>query len=125
MKKVKLSNGLVIGNLSSPHQFIFEDGSILEAVDKETTKEFSIKFDDIETQNNNKFMTVEKKFIVEYEFYHKLEKICYDFEGEVILVPFMLISALKANNFKVINKLHTVHIKDRVNKLVSIDKFCR
>jgi len=42
MTTTVLKNGLRVGNFSSPHDFLFNDGSILPAVDKETSRILSL-----------------------------------------------------------------------------------
>ena len=48
----KLSNGLKVGNFSSPHAFTFEDGSVIPAVNDIDSQRLKVDF--IETIVENK-----------------------------------------------------------------------
>ena len=48
----KLSNGLKVGNFSSPHPFTFEDGSVIPAVNNNDSQRLKVNFNETVIQTD-------------------------------------------------------------------------
>jgi len=135
MKIVTLSNGLKVGNFSSPHPFTFVDGSVLPAVSNEEAEQYKILFYEVPVYGADEY-TYELSFKLSQDvlprmsiFYHMYLNKRVDF----ILCPLPMIKAIKdAVNYKQpeldfndIRKspFRCIRMEDRIKKLVSIDKF--
>lgn len=120
---ITLTNGLTILNFNSPHSFAFGDGKVLNSVSMEVAKETMLSNEDIETFNG-KFTTVKKIFTMSQACKDRLVEVQNLPNVDVILVPLpvlLLANELGLNK----GKLHTGFIVDRINKILSTDKFCQ
>jgi hypothetical protein len=124
-----LSNGLKVANFNSPHEFNFEDGTILKACSSawsketmllpkdETTREF--------TSNGNSFQSVQKGFEMSDSCYRGLIDLA-DTDVDLIIVPFPVLQLVQASNQDLVKmKCCTGFLVDRVDKTLSIEKFCQ
>lgn len=134
-----LKNGLLVANFNSPHAFYFDDGSILNAVDSEFSKETMLMSRDICT-DTGKFVSVNKVFEITNICAEALIKICQS-SVDIVIVPLPVLLLMKNDialrgqevfdelPHKVIStiksKLATCFVVDRISKVVSADKFCQ
>ena len=117
-----LSNGKRVVNFSSPHEFVFEDGSILPAVSNEKAEELKIDFIEEEFANGDIKLTFKLTDAVEEMIsLYLLARECYD----VIFVPLPMLVAMREADYDVDNlPFRSIRITDRINKLASISKQC-
>ena len=139
---VRLSNGLVIVNHSSPHVFTFEDGSVLEACSPEMSRRLTLGSNDTEQEYHNP-LTLGKHILVRKNF-ELTEAIVSDFEGlsmayyrglfDICLVALPLLKTIQEDYLKVhpwlleedaiiMAYIRCIYVEDRVSKLISITKF--
>lgn len=129
MTIITLSNGKKVGNFSSPHPFIFEDGSILPAVSNEEAerlkvhfKEFEILFGypgDIKLRFN---LSVDVR--MHMDVWH-IKRNCG--EVDVVFCPLPMITAIRelyTEKYLVSSPFRAIRMEDRIKKLVSIHKQC-
>lgn len=132
-----LSTGLKVANFNSPHNFTFEDGSILKGVSHEFSKSTSLDSEDIE-KKGEKFTSVTKKFVMTEVAMLELVTVCKT-DADVVIVPLPVLltlkdelvmrkceafQELKVSEFKLImSKVATCILTDRINKLCSATKF--
>ena len=117
-----LSNGKRVVNFSSPHEFVFEDGSILPAVSNEKAEELKIDFIEEEFANGDIKLTFKLTDAIEEMIdLFLLARECYD----VIFVPLPMLVAMREADYDVDNlPFRSIRITDRINKLASISKQC-
>lgn len=123
---VKLSNNLVVCNFNSPHPFVFEDGSILEAQSEEIARSTELDNED-EISFNGMFHDVRKKFKMSDACLDLLREAIY-FAGmkgvNIILISLPVMESIKAFYPGYAYFCRTIYTTDRVKKTISIDKFC-
>lgn len=140
LPKVTLSNGLIIGNFSSPHSFEFEDGSILESCSNQRAEDLKINFIErkIPQEINNKIIidNVKLTFELTENVIEEVRKIMFEFVNktldiDLILIPLPMLTALKEHDYifgKINNIIDTpfrvIKMKSRLEKKVRIDDFC-
>jgi len=136
---IKLSNGLKVGNFSSPHPFTFEDGSVIPAVNDIDSQRLKVDF--IETVIKNEcavgfdadiYKTISLRFDLsdaikdEMDKWHKLWQVR---QIDIVLCCLPMIQALnewenKNGESIVLNSpFRAIRMKDRIKKLISIDTF--
>ena len=139
-----LSNGIRVANFSSPHDFEFEDSSILKACSKERAEKLKIIFNEtIETQKiNAKGYDVKTKT---WKSGIDIKNISLDFElsenvlnemdniiklndlVDIIIIPLPMLTALKKKYPNISGKntkYRVIKMKSRTEKLVKIDEWC-
>jgi|13_taG_2_1085334.scaffolds.fasta_scaffold17091_4 hypothetical protein len=140
-----LSNGIRVANFSSPHDFEFEDSSILKACSKERAEKLKIIFNEtIKTQKiNAKGYDVKTKT---WQSGIDIKNISLDFElsenvlnemdniiklkdlVDIIIIPLPMLTALKKKYTHPkaieISKYRVIKMKSRTEKLVKIDEWC-
>lgn len=121
IKKVTLKSGLIVGNLSSPHSFLFDDESVLLAVSGEESKRLLLHSKEIETQNKKGFIDIELSFELSKEVEKEINRITPFVD--ILIVPLPVMNSWKQAGFK-IGKLRTCRIKDRATKIVYSNRFC-
>jgi len=128
-KTATLTNGLRVVNFSSPHEFIFEDGTVLSACSKERAEELSVKFDETVEANDNWYDII-LDFEITYRCMKEINKIMVLHDAEVIdvvLIPLPMMNALKKDwSVDRIRKspFRCVRMKSRTEKVLCIDRFC-
>jgi len=147
MEIVTLSNGLRVGNFSSPHPFEFEDGIVLPAVGPEESEDLKVTF--IEKSSRSRCVTtarvgdirdaildIELKFELSDAVkarIHRWHTAWSNGQVQVVLVPLPMLQAMKttAQEATVHNVAYTtyspfraIRTVSRVNKKISITKFC-
>jgi hypothetical protein len=125
--KVTLSNGVRVLNFNSPHEFHFEDGSILEAVSNEIALETQLNSVDIERSRvYSPIIDVDKSFEMSAACLNRLDRALEE-EVDIILVPLPVLVAIKSlpEPWSNSSKFRTIYVVDRISKKISITKFCR
>jgi hypothetical protein len=117
-----LTNGLKVMNFSSPHPFIFTDGSILPAVDAETARALMLDAVEVETANSGGWTDIELVFKLNNAVQVAVEQ-AQASDADIVLVPLPVLSAVKAAGLP-IGKLRVCRVADRVNKTICTDRFC-
>jgi hypothetical protein len=126
MTIITLSNGKKVGNFSSPHPFIFEDGSILPAVSFEEAERLKVEF--IETHLSKGDVMLD--FEVSQDILDEMKKwmrLHATGQVDVVFCPLPMIHALKRRWDKdslIYYPFRAIRIEDRIKKLVSIHKQC-
>lgn len=128
LPEITLKNGLTVINFSSPHPFIFDDGSELPACSPERARQASLIPTETVVQDENGIQTIELGFKMTNSMKTELEILsqkCND--RTVVLLPLPVLTALKElwEKERVINSpFRAVRMADRVNKIVCSNKFC-
>ena len=132
---ITLSNGLTVANFSSPHPFNFTTGKVLPACEKKWVKKMSL---DIAENNLNtaytmmigrrkhnpvKISDIQIKVHVTQIVIDALDKLNKDTNIDIVLVPFMLLQALKDGGWPH-KKCRVIRVADRITKEIYPDKFC-
>jgi hypothetical protein len=129
MQIITLSNGKKVGNFSSPHAFVFEDGSILPAVSEEEAERLRVTFHELGCPGGKQgdiHLAFELSEAVLREMAQWTDKFVLD-EVDVVFCPLPMITALKqiyGFEWLAIRPFRTIRIEDRINKFVSIHKQC-
>jgi len=130
---VGLSNGLRVMNFSSPHPFTFEDGTVLPACDEARSRALSMDREDEESawagplfNVTGSITAVKPVFRLNAETLAALEAAEESWDVDVVLVPFPLLQAVRAEGHEAkFTKIATVIMADRISKAAAIDKFGR
>ena len=131
---ITLTNGLKVGNFSSPYEFKFVDGSILPRVDPSvtTTTALNVKETERETKalNDAIFSTVKLTWATTPEFILHLMDIYEEYRYEnidICLMPLPAMTALK-QEWSIPDILNSpfrvIRVADREIKEILINKFC-
>lgn len=127
---IELSNGLRVANFSSPHTFTFEDGSVLPACSEERSKSFNIDMCETPVNTLNirnskvKLITVNPRITENVKF--EVDRLEMDHTIDIVIVPRPVLEALQHwAPFEYYNTFVTGRLKDRIKKILFIDKFCR
>jgi hypothetical protein len=124
METITLTNGKKVANFSSPHEFKFEDGTVLPAVSEEVSRSLSVDFIEKEDGNGDIHLSFQLSLncaIAVEEWEEKWR----NKEVHVVFCPLPMITALKANNYNLKNSpFRSIRVVDRISKLVSIHKQC-
>jgi hypothetical protein len=122
MPIITLSNGLRVGNFSSPHPFTFTDGSVLPACSDDRAERG--KLDAVEILHDG------IKGTKDIEISFKLNPIVREMIDEadhincdVVLVPFPVLRAMKDEGLP-LGKLRVIRSANRITKTIHIDRFC-
>ena len=139
---VTLKNGLRVGNFSSPHDFTFDDGTILPAVSPKEAERLKVQFIEKsrkEKINNVHIENIQLTFTVTDAILDEMYLWDKRFERQqvdIVLIPLPMLTALKApdkpsgteNKWTLRGILESpfrcVRIEDRNNKVISSTKFC-
>lgn len=125
MPIVTLTNGLRVGNFSSPHAFEFSDGTSLPACSAERARLSQLDTEEIAVAGRGiRIPTIRIKMRMSEQCrlaLHEAQKA----DCDVIIVPRPVLDALKETGRNVErSKFRTCRLADRVKKLVCTDKFC-
>lgn len=151
--KVRLNNGLVVANFSSPHPFTFDDGWTLAACSPERASALMLEAKETVVQNPGGWQDIHIGFRMSYEVFLAIAAL-RDVEADVVLVPLVVRQAAEelidcvmggqigpysleeAYNFPAeavgylddfcaqFKRLRTIRCKDRVTKVNYSDRFC-
>jgi hypothetical protein len=121
---VKLSNGLVVGNFSSPHAFVFEDGSNLSPCPPERARACMLHAVEVESPGIKGTVDIELSFKLTSSVRDELA-LAQALPGiDIILVPLPVMKAM-ADAGMPIGKCRTIRVADRVTKAIHINRFCK
>jgi|TARA_R110000744_G_scaffold68481_8_gene139286 hypothetical protein len=131
LKVVRLSNQLIVGNFSSPHQFTFDDGTKLDAVSDYDSMRLKVDFNETLIEPNKKgFDTISLDFTLSDEVKREMEvwmEMHKHNDVDIVLCPLPMIQAFKleglVNGWIVNSPFRAVRMKDRILKTVSCDTF--
>ena len=122
IKIVTLSNGKRVGNFSSPHHFVFTDGSILPAVSERDASWYAVTFIEDDLGNGDIKLSFELTKPI-WNLMIKWNEAWGTKEVDVVFCPLPMITALHNQGYNVRNSpFRCIRIEDRVKKLISIDK---
>lgn len=124
---VSLKNGVIVANFSSPHTFVFTDGTVLEAVDKSVATSLSVHTIEHEDEDGD----VSLEFRLSENVINEMDRwmVLYA-AGKVdrVLIPFPMLTAMKEAGWnKAMIKaspFRVIRLSDRVTRQVSTDKWC-
>ena len=133
MPIVTLTNGVNVGNFSSPHPFTFIDGTELPKCSKKRSLALSMVIKEtpsIMEELSHKAEITKVKISVELtkEMNDELYRLQRDDSVDLIIVPLCVRQAIDAEEDKnetiMYPKAVVIRYADRINKLAEIDKFC-
>lgn len=126
---ITLSNGKKVGNFSSPHHFLFTDGSVLESQSNAVAEKLKVDFIETELGTNGDIaldfsLSVDVKKAMEHWMDLWVTK-----QVDIVFCPLPMITAIKQSTWYGLQWLkespfRSIRIDDRINKLVSISKQC-
>ena len=128
---IKLSNGKLVANFSSPHPFKFTDGSLLPSKSKSESERLKVNFHEDTDSDADSNGDVRLSFTlsneVGYEIIYWLRMYAKN-KVNVVFCPLPMITALKDRNALIddlkLTPFRAIRMDDRVLKLVSIEKQC-
>ena len=139
LKVVRLSNQLLVGNFSSPHDFTFDDGTILSKVSDYDSMRLKVNFNETVVddkivrhhENSQYISTVTLDFTLSEEVKWEMEvwmKMYQHNDVDIVLCPLPMIQALYKDEYDRGAKLletpfRAVRMKDRILKTVSCNTF--
>lgn len=128
---VTLSNGLRVANFSSPHPFVFDDGTILGACTDEWARATELASNEgsyPQEIRGIEITNVEVQWGTTEFIRDCLATVEERDDIDILLVPFPLVVALKREVgmwwTSVTTKARTIRLKDRVEKIIYSNKFC-
>ena len=122
---VTLTTGLRVANFSSPHSFIFEECSGLEAWSDERATAVSLEHDEDETPHPSFPGVVEVRLTwrAPAALSGELRSLNKRPDVDVVLIPFPMLEALRSAGLP-IGKARVIRVKDRMTRELYVDKFC-
>lgn len=139
LPSIKLTNGLVVANYSSPHSFRFKDGSVLKACSDERATLTMLEKEKIDrrsvsTESNVKYIKQRVTFKLTWFVEEDIEKILTIHRNgklpwDVIITPLPVMTALREANYVTYGLPFVTGTlletgDGRVNKILHIDEFC-
>lgn len=123
---VTLSNGKRVANFSSPHDFTYEDGTILPAVSATVSEHLKVTFNEYELTDGDVMLnfTLSPQIIEEMQRYLAMWD---NDEVDVVVCPLPMITAIKesyGSGYLIGSPFRSIRVEDRIKKLVSIHKQC-
>lgn len=133
---ISLKNGLRVANFSSPHEFNFEDGSVLPACTKERAMVLNLARNDREVlwdgprspswPTEELVLAVTPGFATTPEIIAELAELEGHWDVDIVLVPFPVLQSLRDEKMlEKFKKVATVIMADRITKAASTTKFGR
>lgn len=129
---ITLSNGLRVGNFSSPHSFTFIDGNVLPKVSDNFAKEMMLDLKETPVRNHKhgpKVKTVKKDFRLTPLLHEAIAWWVTIYETDqvdVVLVPLPVMDAMSkvfSESKLMAMPFRVISVADRVTKAIEIDKF--
>lgn len=120
---ITLSNGIRVANFSSPHEFNFLTGEVLEACSPEHAKAMMLNAEEIE-RPNGRWIDIELSFAMSDAVRAGLEEACR-LDVDIVLVPFPVMQSVKETDCEhLLAKIRVVRVADRATKAIYSDRFC-
>jgi len=134
--RVTLTNGLVVANFSSPHDFTFVDGSVLPACDPEHSKKMMLDAAEIETDGIKGTTDINIRWHINSVVYRALVEACLEDGVDIVLVPLPVMTAFKEFSTRangawdqqaelIEQTIRCIRVADRITKTIHIDRFCK
>ena len=134
---ITLDNGITIANWSSPHSFTFTTGEILPGCWPKRVNEMSLDITETEVPYSNMpdvlndktndvkvlWNDIRIKVSIPNIVRTDLIKLQRNKSIDIILVPFMLLSAMSESGLNR-GKCRVIRVADRVTKEIYPDRFC-
>ena len=125
---VTLSNGKKVANFSSPHEFIFTDGSVLPKKSNKIAEDLKVDFIETDLGNGDIALDFSISMAVKSAMEHYLD-LWTTKHVDVVFCPLPMITAIKQStwygkDFLKNSPFRAIRIEDRILKLVSINKQC-
>lgn len=125
-----LSNGKIVGNFSSPHEFIFEDGTVLPACSAEIAEKYKVTFEEEVDEISPRWHDISLSFTLSDDVWARMgawmelvDKQLVD----IVFCPLPMLTALRefeGQQFINESPYRSIRIVDRISKLCSITKQC-
>lgn len=119
---VTLTTGINVANFSSPHEFTFDDGSILPSCSPEHARALMLESREVEAPQD-RWTDVKLHFTLSSAVRFWLDELNNATEVDLVLVPLPVMEALKDAGLPV-GKCRVVRVADRVTKKIHHDRFC-
>lgn len=121
---VTLSTGLRVANFSSPHEFVFTDGSVLPKCDAGRARALMLHSTEVEyTDPLLPFTSIRLEFHLSPAVADEFLSMQNNPEIDIILVPLPVMMALKQDLCS-LHKARVCRVADRVTKVIHHDRFC-
>lgn len=123
---VTLSNGKRVANFSSPHDFVFEDGTVLPAVSNEEAERLKVNFEEIDLGDGD----IELRFTLSETVYKEMDKwrVLHEVgDVDIVFCPLPMIVAMREfyDIFYIKNTpFRAIRMVSRLDKNISISKQC-
>jgi hypothetical protein len=119
------SKGIILANLSSPHQFRFNDGTILPACLPDRSRLGSLDTKETERPGIKGTTDVLLYFGLSKSVSDMLDEIHTDDAVDIVIVPFPVMQCIKNEELLCdYPKARVIRMADRVEKIAFHDKFC-
>jgi hypothetical protein len=127
MEILELNNGIRVINFSSPHQFVFDDGNVLNALNYIQVQEGTANIESEVIHRLRKYEIVSIRANAGNDFWKKIklhQSLFVENKIDVSIVSEVVLNTLKANNYPVLESpFRKCFMLDRINKIVSSTKF--
>jgi hypothetical protein len=125
---VTLSNGKRVANFSSPHDFIYEDGTILPAQNEWLSEHLKVTFNEYELTDGDVMLSFSLSPQIKAEMQRYYDMWNND-EVDVVVCPLPMITAIRehpdyGSGYLIGSPFRSIRVEDRIKKLVSIHKQC-
>jgi hypothetical protein len=120
----KLSNGVTVANFSSPHAFVFTDGSILNPCHADRSKWLMLRADEVESPGIKGTTDIELTFVMSDEVQQAIEGLQKVEEIDIVIVPLPVMKSMVAAGLD-IGKCRSIRMADRITKTTHIDRWCK
>ena len=129
MPIVTTKEGLRVGNFSSPHPFVFDDGTELPGCSPERARALMLDQVEVETRTSWEWTDIELRFEMSQSVLEALQEAQESKEVDVVIVPLPVMQAIKEMPGMTLDKLagmpfRVCRVKDRVEKTIWSNKFC-
>lgn len=119
-----LKNGVRVANFSSPHAFVFDDGTILPGCDDERARRLMLDFVEVSRPHATLPTTdIKLEFRLSSAVGEELDAMNALLDVDIILVPLPVMMAIK-EVWPDPGKCRVCRVADRVTKTIHADKFC-
>ncbi|HSN71491.1 MAG TPA: hypothetical protein VLT59_08270 [Steroidobacteraceae bacterium] len=125
---ITLSNGLRVGNFSSPHPFNFVDGSVLPPADPEDVKCGALTATETPQPGIKGTTDIDLKFEMSTScaaLLYSWRTLANEDKVDIVLVPLPVKTALERVGTPLRGSpFRVIRVADRTTKAIFIDKFC-
>lgn len=125
---VTLANGIRVGNFSSPHPFIFDDGTTLDACHADRARALMLEQRETEHAwrvNDVDITDIQLAFEMSPAVHEEIDRIQRDEDVDVVIVPLPVLQCLRDMVPDIQRtKFRGIRVADRVSKTVHSDRFC-